>query len=102
MKVYPVRYSLHESDVSGIYFIVARDQKRAEEIAFSCIANNPAPPCGTPDRSTDYGRQIAKVFVIEWSAAETNCMLEGLIGSGSEVLLAKALALYIEKYDSLS
>lgn len=40
-KVYPVHYKRSDVDESDTYFIVATNSQQAEEIAFSCIANNP-------------------------------------------------------------
>jgi hypothetical protein len=42
-QVYPVRYRRGDAEGDGTYFIVASDVSEAEEIAFSCIANNPPP-----------------------------------------------------------
>jgi len=100
-KVYPVRYERNDNGAKATYFIVATNSGEAKEIAFSCIANNPPPSSIGPDRSSDYGRKIAKVWVEASWAQPTECDNIGLIGSGSEVLLAKALALYVKEYNQL-
>lgn len=100
-QVYPVRYKRSDTRSDGTYFIVANDPSEAEEIAFSCIANNP-PPCSEgPDRTASYGREIAKVWVMDTWAQPTECDKVGLIGSGSEILIAKALALYVKENNQL-
>jgi hypothetical protein len=100
-KVFPVRYKRSDFEDTGTLFIVAHDAIEAEEIAFSCIANNPGPPFEYPDRPTSYGRRIATVRVMDSWAEPTETNEVGLIGSGSEVLIAKALALYVKEYNQL-
>ena len=100
-KVYPVRYERNDKGESSTYFIVAEDKKQAENIAFSCIANNSPPSSGGPNRPSSYGRELAKVWVMDRWAQETECDMVGLIGSGPEALLAKALALYVKQNNKL-
>jgi hypothetical protein len=100
-QVYPVHYRRSDVEGGGTYFIVANDVSEAEEIAFSCIANNPPPQSEGPDRPASYGRRLAKVWVMETWAQPTETDKVGLIGSGSEVLLAKALALYVRENNEL-
>ena len=100
-KVYPVRYRRNDVKDEGTYFIVANDVDEAEEIAFTCIANNPPPQSEGPDRPASYGRRIAEVWVRDSWAQLTETDKVGLIGSGSEVLLAKALALYVRENNEL-
>ncbi|MFD1006768.1 hypothetical protein [Oceanisphaera ostreae] len=100
-KVYPVRYKRSDIENDGTYFIVANDTSEAEEIAFSCIANNPPPRSEGPDRPASYGREIAKVWVKDSWAQPTESDKVGLIGSGSEILIAKALALYVKENNQL-
>jgi len=102
MKVFPVRYRRRDIEDEGTYFIVAMNSQRAEEIAFECIANNPPPVSEGPDRPASFGRNIAQVWVMESWSHEVRCSVEGLVGSGSESLVAKALALYVEKFQRLS
>lgn len=100
-QVYPVRYKRSDSESEGTYFIVAHDASEAEEIAFSCIANDPPPRSEGPDRPASYARGFAKVWVMDFWAQITECDKVGLIGSGSEILLAKALALYVKENNQL-
>jgi len=99
-SVYPVRYRRSDREEEDNYFIVARDASEAEEIAFGCIANNP-PPEEQGERPASYGRAIAQVWVRDYAAQPTECDEVGLIGTGSEFLLAKALALYVKAENSL-
>jgi len=99
-QVYIVRYKRNDTGSDGTYYIVANSTDEAEDIAFSCIANNP--PAGSigPERPSSYGRGIAKIWVKDTSVpTETDKV--GLIGSGSEILLAEALALYVKKHNKL-
>jgi hypothetical protein len=108
MKVFPVRYKAkspaemaasgkrlrYPEGAQGTYFVVARSVGRAEEIAFECIAANCHPQLDQGDRPADDGRAVANVRVMDTWAAETDCLVEGLIGTGSEAFCAKAFALY--------
>ena len=98
-SVYPVRYEREDTSEQDTYFIVAEDAQQAEEIAYSCIANNPPPEQG--ERSASYGRKIAQVWVKEYWAQPTETDMVGLIGTGSEILLAQALALYVKTHNRL-
>jgi hypothetical protein len=100
--VYPVRYQMISSKESDQYFIVAENPQQAEEIAFDCIANTYSPNFSdASDRPASYGREIAHVWVMNDWAQQTETDKIGLVGSGSEVLLAKALALYVKTYNQL-
>jgi len=101
-QVYPVRYRRGDAEGDGTYFIVASDVSEAEEIAFSCIANNPPPQSDGHDRPASYGRSIAKVYVMDAWAQPTETDKVGLVGSGSDVLIAKALALYVKEKNTLN
>jgi len=95
-SVYPVSYERKDRSEQSTYFIVAQNSEQAEEIAYFCIANDPPPP-EQGERPASYGRTIAQAWVRDhWAQpTETDCV--GPIGTGSESLLAKALALYVEK-----
>jgi hypothetical protein len=93
--VYPVRYQMIFSKESDQYFIVAENAHQAEEIAFDCIANSSLPNFSdASDRPSKDGRKIANVWVLKDWAEQTETDKIGLIGSGSSILRAKALALY--------
>lgn len=94
-KVFPVRYVRKDMEVSGTFYIVANNTQEAEEIAFECIAANPN------SRSVGYAKENAKVTVMNSWAHPTETDKVGLIGSGSESLVAKALALYAKVYNEL-
>lgn len=95
--VYPVHWFWNESKEQHTYFIVAGSAEEAEEIAFRCIAANL--PCSEgPPLPSSRGRQAARAFVRDSWAQPTDTDKVGLIGSGSPTLLAKALALYVERY----
>jgi len=94
-KVYPVRYVRKDMDVSGTFYIVANNTQEAEEIAFECIAANPN------SRPVSYAKKNAEVFVRASWAQPTETDKVGLIGSGSESLVAKALALYVKEHNEL-
>lgn len=98
--VYPVYYRRSDRNEESTYFIVASSVAEAEDIAYDCIANNPCPSDG-PDRPSSYGREIAQVWVRDSWAQPTECDHAGLIGTGSEILLAKALALYVKATNQL-
>ena len=98
--VYPVRYKRRDIDEEGKYFIVAHDPSEAEEIAFSCIANDPPPRSAGPDRPASFGRKIADVWVQDGSGQPTECDMVGLICSSDRVA-AKALALYVKENNKL-
>jgi len=95
--VYPVHWSWNKSSEQHTYFIVASSVDEAEEIAFRCIAANL--PCSEgPPLPSSRGREVARVHVRDSWSQPTNTDEVGLIGSGSPTLLAKALALYVERH----
>lgn len=103
MKIFPVRYHRKDIDESGTYFIVASDAVRAEEIALDCLTHkfNGAEAPEASDRLISPNKSMLSIWVMESWAQDVDFCNEGLIGSGSGILIAKALALYVEKYRSL-
>jgi hypothetical protein len=100
--VYSVRYQIFSSMENGKYFVVAENPQQAEDIAFRCIAHNFLPNLSEVfDRPSSDGRAIARVWVMNDWAQQTETDKIGLIGFGSELLLAKALALYVKTYNQL-
>lgn len=99
--VYPVRFQIISSEEIGEYFIVAENEHQAEEIAFDCIANTYLSNFSDVDKPSKDGRGIANVWVMKEGAERTNTDKMGLISSGSYILLAKALALYVKTYNQL-
>lgn len=102
MRLFPVKYQRQDLDSGGMYYIVAKEAKRAKDIAFKCIANSTPPNSEGPPRPKEHGEGIAQVWVRESWSQEVNFSEEGLVGAGSDVLIAKALVLYVERYQSLS
>jgi hypothetical protein len=95
--VYPVHWFWNNDGDQHTYFIVANSVEEAEEIAFECIAANL--PCSDgPPLPSSRGREVARVHVRDSWAQPTHTEKTGLIGSGSPILLAKALALYVERH----
>lgn len=96
MKVFPVRYKWNDDTDEGTYYIVADTVAQAEDIAYGCIAANIHPQPEANERPADEGRAVARVWVMESWAAETDSNRIGLLSTGSENYNARAYAEYVK------